>query len=200
LWCPFGALDLVALPNPLLMAFKTSLMFPAVPGRRRFGATVPGGGSKGGHYIGTYGRPPMSPLRHPAKARVRRSLIVVSIRRCLHRTHLLARATAERAAVPPNSVFTHVAIGRLLATIGAGGAGYALRRRPPPALDIAFLLSIGSWPCACVCAAKSTALYVVRDSMHTTACMSRCIYADGGTYTQAGKQMRSRRGRQRAMA
>jgi hypothetical protein len=32
------------------------------------------------HYIGTYGRPPMSPLRHPAKARVRRSLIVVSIR------------------------------------------------------------------------------------------------------------------------
>jgi hypothetical protein len=55
-----------ALPNPLLM-------LSAVPGRR-FGA------SKGGHYIGTYGRPPMSPIRHPAKARARRSLIVVSIR------------------------------------------------------------------------------------------------------------------------
>ena len=50
-----------------------------------------------------------------------------------------------------------------------------------------------------VCAAKSTAPYVVRDSMHTTACMSRCIYADDGTYIQAGKQM-SRRERQRAMA
>jgi hypothetical protein len=66
------------LPNPLLMAFKTSLMFPAVPwpSLRRYCS----GASKGGHYIGTYARPPMSPLRHPAKARAWRSLIVVSIR------------------------------------------------------------------------------------------------------------------------
>jgi hypothetical protein len=68
------------LPNrPLSVAVKASSMSPVVPGRR-FDATVPGGGSKGGHYIGTYGRPPMSPLRCPAKARVLRSLIVVSVR------------------------------------------------------------------------------------------------------------------------
>jgi hypothetical protein len=38
------------------------------------------GASEGGHYIGTYGGPPMSPLRFPDKAKAPRSLIAVSIR------------------------------------------------------------------------------------------------------------------------
>jgi hypothetical protein len=54
-------------------------MAPAVPGRR-FVRRCSSGASKGGHYIGTYGRPMMPPLRYPAKAMVPRPLIVVSIR------------------------------------------------------------------------------------------------------------------------
>jgi hypothetical protein len=46
------------------------------PSRRRYCS----GASKGGHYIGTYGAPPMSPLRCPAKAKAPRSLITASIR------------------------------------------------------------------------------------------------------------------------
>jgi hypothetical protein len=52
-------------------------MAPAVPGRR-VDATC-SGASKGDHYIGTYGGAPMSPLRHPAKAKAPRSLIVIAV-------------------------------------------------------------------------------------------------------------------------
>jgi hypothetical protein len=66
------------LPNPLSMSAKAFSMSPAAPGRR-FGATVPGPRRAAIISIGTYGRLPMSPLRHPAKARAPRSLIVVSV-------------------------------------------------------------------------------------------------------------------------
>jgi hypothetical protein len=54
--------------NSLSMAIKAPSMPPAVPDRR-VDVTV-FGASKGGHYIGTYGEPPMSPLRHSAKRRL----------------------------------------------------------------------------------------------------------------------------------
>jgi hypothetical protein len=65
------------LQNPLSMTAQASLMAPAVPGRR-VDATC-SGASKGDHYIGTYGGAPMSPLRHPAKAKAPRSLIVIAV-------------------------------------------------------------------------------------------------------------------------
>jgi hypothetical protein len=67
------------LQNTLLMAVQASSMAPAVPGRR-VGASYCSGAQKGDHYIGTYGGPPMSPLRYPAKAKAQRSLVAVSIR------------------------------------------------------------------------------------------------------------------------
>jgi hypothetical protein len=57
------------------------------------------GASKGGHYIGTYGGPPMSPPRHPDnKAKAPRSLIAVSIRLVQRyaRARRRARATVQK--------------------------------------------------------------------------------------------------------
>jgi hypothetical protein len=64
------------LPNPLSVAVKASSMSPVVHGRR-FDAAVPG--PRRVANIGTYG-PPMSPLRHPAKAGVMRSLSIAAVR------------------------------------------------------------------------------------------------------------------------
>jgi hypothetical protein len=57
------------------------------------------GASKGHHYIGTYGRPPMYPLRYTAKARAPRSLIVVSIQ--LVQRYARARRRTGAAAQKP---------------------------------------------------------------------------------------------------
>jgi hypothetical protein len=68
------------LQNTLSMAVEAASMAAPPrrpwPSRRRYCS----GASKGGHYIGTYGGAPMSPLRYPAKAKAPRSLIAVSIR------------------------------------------------------------------------------------------------------------------------
>jgi hypothetical protein len=65
------------------------------PSRRRCCSGAP----KGGHYIGTYGGPPMSTLRHPAKAKAPRSLIAVSIWLVQRyaRARRLTRATSSKA-------------------------------------------------------------------------------------------------------
>jgi hypothetical protein len=67
-------------PMPYKPFINGRLSFTDVPRRpwsslRRY---CPGA-SKGHHYIGTYRRPPMYPLRYPAKLGAPRSLIVVSI-------------------------------------------------------------------------------------------------------------------------
>ena len=82
------------------------------------------GASKGGHYIGTYGRPPMSPLRRPAKARARRSLIVASIR--LIQRFAQARRRTRAAIQKANSKARRCAI-------SLGGGSDLLLRRPSPA-------------------------------------------------------------------
>ena len=81
------------------------------------------GASKGGHYIGTYGRPPMSPLRRPAKARARRSLIVASIR--LIQRFAQARRRTRAAIQKANSKARRCAI-------SLGGAVICYFAAPPP--------------------------------------------------------------------
>jgi hypothetical protein len=67
------------LQNTLLMAVQVSSMAPAVPGRR-VDAAVPEPRRVAIISGPTYGGPPMSPLRCPAKAKAPRSLITASIR------------------------------------------------------------------------------------------------------------------------
>ena len=73
------------------------------PSRRRYCS----GASKGGRYIGTYGAPPMSPLRYPAKAKAPRSLIAVSIRLVQRyaRARRRTRATVQKPFQRRGEVF-----------------------------------------------------------------------------------------------
>ena len=83
------------------------------------------GASKGGHYIGTYGRPPVSPLRRPAKARARRSLIVASIR--LIQRFAQARRRTRAAIQKANSKARRCAI-----SLGKGAVICYFAAPPPP--------------------------------------------------------------------
>jgi hypothetical protein len=73
------------------------------PSRRRCCS----GASEGGHYIGTYGGPPMSPLRHPGKTEAPRSLIAVSIRLVQRyaRARRRTRATVQKPFQRRGEVF-----------------------------------------------------------------------------------------------
>jgi hypothetical protein len=96
------------LQNILLMTVQASSMAPAVPGRR-VDATVPGPRRVAGHYIGTYGGPPMSPLRCPDKTKAPRSLIAVSIRLVQRyaRARRRTRATVQKPFQRRGEVFSH---------------------------------------------------------------------------------------------